>query len=66
MLKVKHVLLVFLLSVIVIIAGSLGKLNYQEWASAVLSAGNIFFVIATVLGVIKLVTAPKFKEFLNS
>lgn len=63
--KTKYVLAFFLVGVVLIITGSLFKIMHWPSANVLMILGSIFEVIALILFVYKLMTYPKFKDFMN-
>lgn len=64
--KVKHIIVVFILGVIFVILGSLFKINHWAGAAKLLFAGMILEILGLVMVVWKLFSTEKFKDFLNS
>jgi hypothetical protein len=63
--KVKHIILVFLLGVIFVILGSLFKINHWPGAAKILLVGMILEILGLILAIWKVLTVEKFKDFLN-
>jgi hypothetical protein len=63
--KVKHVIVIFLLGVIFVILGSLFKINHWPGASKILLAGMILEILGLIMVVWKLFSTERFKDFLN-
>ncbi len=64
--KVKHILALYLLGVFIIIFGALFKIQHWPYGAEILSAGSFTEGLAVLLGIWKLLTTQKFKDFLNS
>lgn len=64
--KVKHILVLLLVSWIIIVVGSLYKLTHRPGADLLLTIGFWTKGLAFVLFIIKLFTMKKFREFLDS
>ena len=63
--KVKHIIVIFILGVIVVILGSLFKINHWPGAGKILLVGMILEILGLILVVWKVLTTNKFKDFLN-
>jgi len=64
--KVKYILTLLILSWLVIGVGSLFKITHKPGADIYLTIGFAMEVLAGVLGIVKLFTSKKFRDFLNS
>jgi len=63
--KVKHIIVIFLLGVIFVILGSLFKINHWPGAAKILLVGMILEILGLILVIWKVLTTEKFKDFLN-
>lgn len=63
--KVKHILALFILGLICTVLGALFKIMHWPGAPELLTAGIFLQVIAGFLGIWKLFTNKEFKNFLN-
>lgn len=66
MIKVKHIIVLYLLGVFAIIIGSLFKIQHWPYGGLILTVGSFIEGIAILIGILKLLTTEKFKDFLNS
>jgi hypothetical protein len=64
--KVKHILIAYLVSIVLILAGAMAKLNYLAGADILLNIGTGLKVLAILATIYKVVKSSKFKEILNS
>lgn len=64
--KVKHIIAVYLFGMLIIIIGSLFKIQHWPYGSELLTAGSAIETVALLLGIWKVLTNKKFKDFLNS
>ncbi|QHI36813.1 hypothetical protein IMCC3317_21830 [Kordia antarctica] len=64
--KVKHIIAIFLLGVFITIIGALFKIQHWPYGPELLSVGSFTEGLAILLGIWKLLTTKKFKDFLNS
>ena len=64
--KVKHIIVLFLLGMFITIIGALFKIQHWPYGSEILTVGSLTEGLAMLLGIWKLLTTKKFKEFLNS
>lgn len=63
--KVKHILALLIIGLIASLLGALFKIMQWQFAPELLIMGTFLKVIAGILGIWKLFTSKKFKEFLN-
>lgn len=63
--KTKHALIVLILGFVLIFIGSLLKVMHWPYASEFLIAGTFFQVGGALMFLGKLLTYPKFRDFLN-
>lgn len=63
--KTKYVIALFLVGILLTILGSLFKVMHWPSATILMILGTVFEVIALILFVYKLITYPKFKDFMN-
>jgi hypothetical protein len=63
--KIKHALIYLAAGYCFDFIGCFYKIMHYEYGDQLLIAGTVFKVVGMVLFVIKLVTHPKAKEFLN-
>jgi len=64
--KAKHALILLVLGYCLDFVGSLYKIMHREYGDQVLIVATVFKVAGSILFLIKLLTHPKVKEFLNS
>ncbi len=64
--KVKYIIALLLIGWIVMIVGALYKLTHKPGADLVLTIGTGIKVVAIFLGIVKLFTSKKFRNFLDS
>ncbi len=64
--KNKYILIVIILGWLLTVIGGLGKLNSMAWGGMLLNLGMVIQIIGYVLGIIKLLTVKKVRDFLNS
>jgi len=64
--KVKHIIVVFILGVIFVILGSLFEINHWAGAAKLLLAGMILEILGLIMVIWKVFFTEKFKDFLNS
>ncbi len=64
--KIKHILLIFLLGVILITAGAFFKVLHWPGANVMLGLAAVLQVLAGILAIWKVLTLKRFKEFINS
>lgn len=64
--KVKYIVVLFILSLIVIGVGALAKLQHWPWAGSALIVGMIFQSLVYVIAIVKVLTMKKFQSFLDS
>jgi hypothetical protein len=64
--KVKYIIVLFVVSLLVISIGALAKLQHWPWAGPSLIAGMILQCTSYILAIIKALTTKKYKDFLNS
>lgn len=64
--KVKHIIIILLISIIFSVIGALFKIQHWPYGGELLTIGSGLRVIALILGIWKVLTNRKFKDFLNS
>ena len=64
--KVKHIIALFLLGVFFTIIGALFKIQHWPYGRILLTIGSFTQGLAFLLGIWKILTNKKFKDFLNS
>ncbi|WP_420574897.1 GldL-related protein [Kordia sp.] len=64
--KVKHIIALFLLGIFITIIGTLFKIQHWPYGSEILTVGSLMEGLAILLGIWKLLSTKKFKDFLNS
>ena len=64
--KVKYILAIFLLGMFITTIGALFKIQHWPYGSELLTVGSLTEGLAFLLGIWKLFTTEKFKDFLNS
>lgn len=64
--KNKHILSVLLIGVIVMVIGSLFKIMHWPGASVLVIVGTLTKVVALLVLIGKILSEPKYKEFLDS
>jgi hypothetical protein len=64
--KFKHILAILLLGFALTILGAWGKLVYQTWASTLITIGSFTQILAFLLGIYKLFSSKKYRDFLDS
>ncbi len=64
--KVKHILVIFLLGVVGVIIGAFFKIQHWPGAATILMISVGLEVLSGILAIWKLLTTKKFKDFLNS
>ena len=63
--KIKHALIYLAVGYCFDFIGALYKILHAEYGDQLLVAGTVFKVVGLMLFVVKLLTHPKAKEFLN-
>jgi len=63
--KVKHILFLLAAGYMLEVLGAFMKVMHQASADIVLGCATIVIVVAILLLVYKLITYPKFKDFMN-
>lgn len=64
--KVKHIIVIFIIGIIIMTFGSLFKIMHWPGGNQMIMISSGLKVIAGILAVWKVLTMDKFKEFLNS
>lgn len=64
--KVKHIIALFLVGVVLMIAGTFIKIMHWPGGAMILLFATIIKVIAGLLAIWKVLSMKKFKDFLNS
>jgi hypothetical protein len=64
--KVKQILGILFFGIALMILGVWGKLVYQPWASLVMTIATFVQILALLLGIYKLFTSKKYRDFLDS
>lgn len=64
--KNMYILIVIILGWVITGIGVLGKLNSTGWGGMLLNIGMVIQIIGYLLGIIKLFTVKKVRDFLNS
>lgn len=64
--KTKHALVVLVIAFLIVLVGALAKIMHWPFGNAMLILGLSLKVIGVLLLLYKLLTRPKFKDFLNS
>ncbi|MBN1187118.1 MAG: hypothetical protein JXB49_32870 [Bacteroidales bacterium] len=64
--KVKHILILYLIGFLISIIGAQLKIMHWVGGSALLAISSLVKTIAVLLGIWKVFTIDRFKEFLNS
>lgn len=65
MIKIKHILSLFIFGLLLSLTGGLFKIMHWQGAHIVLIAGTITKLIAGIVLIYKILTNTKFKGFLN-
>lgn len=63
--KLKYIIVVYIIGMLLITAGALFKIQHWMFASEFLTAGTVIQLIAFILFIIKLLTDKNFKNILN-
>ena len=67
--KIKHVLIIFVIGFLISIIGAIFKITHWSFGSIsgniMIAIGSIIETVGIILMLYKLFTSPKFKEFLN-
>lgn len=63
--KVKHILALFIIGLIASLLGAMFKILHWQFAPELLITGTFLKIIAGILGIWKLFTSERFKEFLD-
>lgn len=63
--KVKHLLVIFVLAMIIGAIGSWFRINYWPFGGSIMSFAFLIKLVCVVLFVVKLLSKKKLKEFLN-
>ncbi|MCC7030073.1 MAG: hypothetical protein IT257_07190 [Chitinophagaceae bacterium] len=64
--KVKYIIVLFVVSLLVLGIGALAKLQHWPWAGQALIGGMLLQSTSYILAIIKALTMKKYKDFLNS
>jgi hypothetical protein len=63
--KIKHILIVYIIGFIFLTLGALLKILHYQYGPELLTIGTSLKILAGFLLIGKLITSDKFKEFLN-
>jgi hypothetical protein len=63
--KIKHILIIYILGFIFLTLGALLKILHYQYGPELLTIGTSLNILAGFLFIIKIFTSDKFKEFLN-
>ena len=63
--KIKHIIIIFILGFILITLGALFKISHWPYGVELLTAGTFLKIISGFLLIWKLLTNKKFKDILN-
>lgn len=63
--KLKYIIIIFIIGFILITIGALFKILHWMYAPQLLTIGTFLQIIASILFIIKLFTNKKFKDILN-
>ena len=64
--KIKHILILFLIGIIVSLIGMQFKIMHWPGADKLLLSSSVIKAIALILAIWKVLTVEKFRDFLNS
>ena len=63
--KVKHIIVVFILGAIFVMIGALFKIQHWPGAAKLLIAGLVFQIVGLAMIIWKILTTDKYREFLD-
>ena len=66
MLKLKYILIIFVLGWILTSIGALGKINSESWGGTLINIGYGMQITGGILIIWKLLTIKNLKDFLNT
>ncbi len=64
--KVKYIIVLFVVSLLVLGIGALAKLQHWSWAGPALIGGMMLQSMSYILAIVKVLTTKKYEDFLNS
>jgi uncharacterized membrane protein YjjP (DUF1212 family) len=63
--KIKHIILVYLIGFIFLFLGALLKILHYQFGPELLTIGTLIILLTGFLLIVKIITNDKFKDFLN-